>query len=131
MGPWLVFSIHINEKKMILHTFKLTSGFWGSHKRKKMILHICELTNGFLIHICEEKNDVAHLLAHKWFFGFTDVKERMILHTCNPRNGFWIHTRKNKMILHKWELVSDFFNSHKKDNKWYCTFVGLQMVFKN
>jgi hypothetical protein len=46
----MVFFIHIDEKKMILHTF--------GH------------ANNFFIHIGEEKNDIAYLWVCKRFLKF-------------------------------------------------------------
>jgi hypothetical protein len=47
-----------------------------------MILHTWKRTSGFLIHTRKEKNDIAHLKAHKWFFQLTQEKERNdIAHT--------------------------------------------------
>ncbi len=68
---------------------------FGIHtKEKNLILHICELQMVFLIHTCEEKNDVAHCIL------------------ANPQMAFGIHTKENKMILHIYELTNGFFNSH-------------------
>lgn len=44
----MVFLTHINEGKLILRTY--------------------EPTSGFSTHGIKEKNDIAHLWVHKWFF---------------------------------------------------------------
>jgi hypothetical protein len=59
-----------------------------------MVLHTSGPTSGFdIIHIVEEKNDIAHLQAYKGFFNSHVKRNEMILHICELANGFFYSHR--------------------------------------
>jgi hypothetical protein len=76
-----------------------------------MTFHTCELISGFFDSQIKEKNDIAHLQIHKWFFYSDKWRTKNILHTCKLANDFLnsYKKKKEKFILHISKLTSNWF----------------------
>lgn len=54
------------------------------------------------------------------------------MHTCEFTNGFLTHIVEEKtMILHPCEPKYVFSIHIREEKKWYCTFMGPQVILKN
>ncbi len=118
------------KKKTIFHICELITSSFFLINEKKMIFHICEFVSDFFDPQMREKNDIAHLRIHKWFF-FSHINKAPKKY-CKLAIDFFdsCKSKKKRIILHICKLASDlFFNYICEDKQWYCTFKSQQVVF--
>jgi hypothetical protein len=108
----MVFSTHTREENKWYCTFASFKWFFNIQigEEKVNIAHLWT-RRFFLFTQKKKKIDIVHLQAHKWFF-YSCWWRKKILCTCEVASGFFnSHIIFKKMILHIYELTSDFLQS--------------------